>query len=358
MQFRLFNVPIVIQPTFWLFLLFFCMNFRGDPISACLLGIVLSLSLLIHEYGHALAAIKCGREPQITLEAFGGYVSYSSRRLPEKHQFFITFSGPFFTALLAVVSYYFFKNHVFASYWVNCFFYYTMKLNTYLLIVNLSPLPPLDGGQMAGYVFRRFFGEERGYFIGFFVGMIAALVGAVYFLAEQSLAFACLFLFYGMKNFQAYRSRLVKSTGNLFSQLNEAIGLLAEKDLDKAQKSLRKLTHSKEESIRARALEGLAEVLQRQGKSKEAYDLLRTSDVSKMTEGKWLLCKLAFQEKNYHLVAEYAYEIYQFRPTFETALLNAQAYSALQDIVLAEGWLHTASQFEEAKTIDLQEALK
>lgn len=326
--------------------------------SACLLGVVLSLSLLIHEYGHALAAIKCGRDPQIILEAFGGYVSYSNHGLHEKYRFFITLSGPLFTALLVAVSYYVFKSHVFTPYWVNCFFYYMMKLNTYLLIVNLAPLPPLDGGQMAGYVLRRFFGEERGAFLSFLVGMVAALVGAVYFLAQQSVVFACLFLFYGMKNFQAYRSRPVKPKGNLFSQLNEATGLLAEKDLDKAQKSFRKLTQSKDESIRARALEGLAEALQQQGKTKEAYHLLKTSDVSKMTEGKWLLCKLAFQEKNYHLVAEHAYEIYELRPTFETALLNAKAYFSLQDIVLAEGWLHTASQFEEAKTVDLQEALK
>ncbi|MDP1609050.1 MAG: M50 family metallopeptidase [Chlamydiales bacterium] len=326
--------------------------------SACLLGVVLSLSLLIHEYGHALAAIKCGREPQIILEAFGGYVSYPNRGLHEKYRFFITLCGPLFTALLIGVSYYFFKSHVFTSYWVNCFFYYMMKLNTYLLIVNLAPLPPLDGGQMAGYVLRRFFGEERGAFFGFLLGMVAALVGAVYFLAQQSVVFACVFLFYGMKNFQAYRSRPVKSKGNLFSQLNEAMGLLAGKELDMAQKSFRKLIRSNDESIRNRALEGLAEALQQQGKPKEAYDLLRTSDVSKLKEGKWLLCKLASQEKNYHLVAEYAHEIYELRPTFETALLNAKAYSSLQDIVLAEGWLHTASQFEEAKTVDLQEALK
>lgn len=358
MKFRLFHIPVIVQPTFWPFLFFFCYSAHAEPMFMLLLAFVLILSLWFHEYGHAVAAVKYGKHPTITLEAFGGYVSYTSGGLDEKQQCLIVTAGPCFTALLMGASYYLLKSHLFASYWANCFCYCATKLNTYWLIVNLAPIFPLDGGQIARYLLRRYVGDEKGTILSLFLGMGAACIGAIYFLFHQELFFACLFLFYGAKAVQdcwAYPVRWRKASG--LSLLSDALDLLANEKFSKAQKLFQRLIRSKDASIRTRALQGLAQALERQEKYADAYQLLITHDVSKIAEGKWLLCKLAYGQKNFRLVAQNAHEIYAMRPTFETALLNARAHAHLGEAALAEGWLHTALQFEEAKAVSREDIL-
>ena len=69
------------------------------------------------------------------------------------------------------------------------------------------------------------------------------------------------------------------------------------------------------------------------------------SDHQLLKEGKCLLCKLAFEYKNYELIAKYSRDIYAIEPSFEIALLNSKAFSCLQKPALSGAWLVTASQF-------------
>lgn len=152
MQFQLFNIPITIRLSFWPFLLFCSLD--ANPIYMALLAVIFAGSLLIHELGHGLAALKWGASPAITLEAFGGYTSFS-RSIDEKKHFLITLAGPLFTAFLIALAYYLLKSRLFESYWPNVFCYMLMRLNIYWLLINLAPLRPLDGGKMAAYFFQK-----------------------------------------------------------------------------------------------------------------------------------------------------------------------------------------------------------
>ena len=359
MNFRFLNIPVTVQPTFWLFVIFFCYDSYSSPGHMLLLATTLGFSLLFHEYGHGLAAKKFGKDPEITLEAFGGYASYTSGALTDTQHFIITLCGPVFTGLLIAISYYLLEVHLFGSYWPNCFLYYMMKLNIYWLFVNLAPLKPLDGGQMMSYLLNRFLGAEKGNFYSLILGNVTGLLLTSYFLYYEDYIFALIFASYGIKNFQAYQSHPShpsKRHGSAFDQLKEATQLLDEKELAKAELIFKKLVRSKDEYFKIHASQGLASIFEQQGKNKEAYNLLISIDPSKLLQGKWLLSKLAYREQNYLLVTTLALDVYNTHPTFETALLNAKAFAKIGDDHLAVGWLNTAMQFDEAKS-DINEIL-
>lgn len=348
MQFKFLNIPVTIERTFCLFLFFFCYQSGLEMTEISILALVMFFSLLFHEYGHALAAKKFGQHPEITLEAFGGYAAYDGRRISEKHHFIITLCGPLFTALLIGVSFLLLKNHEAYSYPFKFFLHYTQKLNTYWLIVNLAPLYPMDGGKLVGYFFKRWLGNEKGHLLSLMLGNIVAVAGATYFLLNESYIFAYLFLYHGWKNFQLFRLERRERKPIAFVLYNQAVQELAEKNTEKSGTLFKKLVKSKDPYIKARAIEGLAEVLILEGKKSEAYRLLLSTNLKSLSRGKWLLCQLAYDEKNYSLFNELGREAYEANPTFETALLNAKAFSQLQDPFYGAGWLNTALHFQEA----------
>lgn len=345
MKFNLLNVPVTIQPTFWLFVLIFCFQAQIEPLKMVILAFVLLFSLLFHEFGHALAAQKFGCSPEITLENFGGYASYRNGGLTDAQELVITLCGPAFTALLIAVSSYLLKCQMIHVYEVNYFFFCTKKLNTYWLIVNLAPLSPLDGGKVAEYFLRKWFGE-RGRRYGLVLGTITAAMGTIYFFATESYMFAYLFLYYGWRNLQVYDREFPKRKSSDFCRYNEAMQARENGESEKAKAVLKQLSRSRDEYFKIRSLEGLAAILDQEGKVKEAYEAIAKVDFAKLTSGKWLLCKLAYSQGNYELIAKLSREIYEAHPTFETALLNAKTFAQLQNAEYAVGWLKTALQFD------------
>lgn len=93
MNFTFLNIPVGIHPSFWIFLLFFTGIYNNPSIESVIVGAVMFVSLLVHEYGHALTAAYFGAKPTITLEAFGGRAEYSSFGISRKKQLLITLYG-------------------------------------------------------------------------------------------------------------------------------------------------------------------------------------------------------------------------------------------------------------------------
>lgn len=99
-----------------------------------------------------------------------------------------------------------------------------------------------------------------------------------------------------------------------------------------------------DESKKIAALETLALILYRENKCQEAYHLLLQGNINKYKNGKCLLCKLAYKENNFELIAKYSAEIYAIEPTHEIAVLNQKAFTALDQPDLAEHWRQMAIQ--------------
>ena len=77
-NFRFLRIQCTIHPSFLLIVLFFTGLYRDLSIENLITALILIVSLLVHEYGHALAALYFGAKPEIHLEAFGGTTKYSS----------------------------------------------------------------------------------------------------------------------------------------------------------------------------------------------------------------------------------------------------------------------------------------
>lgn len=355
MIFRFLNVNVRILPTFWVFLLFFAYEPNRSMLQMGVLGLVLFLSLLIHEFGHALAALKFGKEPEVVLEGIGGYASYDGRGMSDKEQFIVTLCGPLFTGILIGLSWYLVKMSPCQIGAVRFFFYAMMKLNVWWLIVNLAPLLPLDGGKMALFGLRKWLGFERGGWWALLVGNGTALAGALYFMGCSNYLFAGLFLMHGWRNYQLFVAEKGRGKQSEFALYNEAIGLAQREEGEKAKAILEKLSRSKDDYIRVRAAVALANLLERMGNQEKAYQTLEKVDAKKLDEGKLLLCKLAFMMGNYRLVERHSIEIYEMHPTFDVALLNAKTFACLNNGVFSAAWLGTALLFDEgkAKGVDL-----
>jgi stage IV sporulation protein FB len=179
LHFPFFGIPVRIHPFFWLigFLLGpWEPRWGSSPVPGMLVWIVtFSIAIFFHELGHALAMRRYGFRPAITLYGMGGLTSYGPAQAYNPQgsetlrQIFISVAGPGAGFLLAAV--------VFGVVWIatrkpidfdlggrfgitigdvpiktaslNYFVYWLMSISIIWGIVNLLPVYPLDGGQIA-----------------------------------------------------------------------------------------------------------------------------------------------------------------------------------------------------------------
>ncbi len=346
MKFKFLNIPIYIHPTFWIFLLFFTDIYRDLSIESVIWGIVLFFSLLVHEYGHALTALYFGAKPTVILEAFGGKARYNSRGITPKQEFLIILNGPLLESVLILLSYTLLKLNIFEGYsYIQYFLYVTMRLNILWCLLNLIPLIPLDGGHLARYILEKIF-EQNGHKISIIIGLGCTVLVAPYLYYEGFFFFGTLLVIFGFQNFQVLRENLASpEEKSPFTSYLKGIEALNDNESERAKAIFKKLLKSKNIQVKHSAIESLAKTYSQTSKTQKAYNLLLKADHNLLKEGKCLLCKLAFERKNYALVSKYSREIYEINPSYEIALLNSKAYARLKEPSLAGAWLMTASQF-------------
>lgn len=351
MHFRFLNIPVQIHPSFWIFVIFFTNIYRDPSIYSVIIGVVLLMSLLVHEYGHALTALYYGAEPTICLEAFGGKAYYDNRGMSPWQEFLITLNGPLLESLLILISYSLLKSGVFTGHaYIQFFLYVTLRVNILWCLLNLIPVTPLDGGHLLRYFLEKKWGD-KGHKISLMIGLMTVAVIAPYLYFKGLYFFGTLLLILGFQNFQMLRYKRFSPKESPFKTYIQGMEALENNDLEKGKNLLKKLLKSKDPQIKQSATESLATIYAKENDIETSYRLLLQSNHEALKEGKYLLCKLAFQQKNYSLVTQYSHDIYELHPTFETALLNSQAFAQQNDPELAGGWLETATLFSpEAHT--------
>lgn len=153
--------------------------FRALPQTLAIeFALLVVLSILFHELGHALVA-KAYQQTgiSITLHGFGGFASISgSRTLLE--DLWITLAGPAATFLTAAL---FYVMSVYAGDGVQGrIFGILAELNVGLGVINMIPLMPWDGGRALANLLSLKMGPERGFRIVGFVGLVLAPAVAYY----------------------------------------------------------------------------------------------------------------------------------------------------------------------------------
>jgi stage IV sporulation protein FB len=199
--FKLGRVPVRIHPFFWVSTLGLSLR-PGVTFAhvAIWCGAVL-VSILVHELGHAIAFRRFGYESRITLYGFGGLASADGGhgRLSTRAHILISAAGPFagfafagvIAAILLQLGY-----RVPLVFWtlgsgrwianplVSPLVFDLMAINVLWGVMNLLPVQPLDGGQIALEIARArdpVHGVERSVWLSFFVGTIVAVVGLLGF---------------------------------------------------------------------------------------------------------------------------------------------------------------------------------
>jgi Zn-dependent protease len=340
-------IPLIIHPFFWLTAaLIGWLNSRSLIGTFIWMGIIL-VSVVVHEYGHALTAKFFKQKVRIQLIAMGGVTSFEGPKLKYWKQFLITLNGPIFGFLL------FLGATVLLRYEWSLLFtkilILTQMANLIWTVINLIPVIPLDGGQLLRITLEGFFGVA-GFRASLLIGAILSLLIALAFFMMQALLIGVFMFFFAFQNFDMWRkSRYVTlddRDDDLKKDLLEAEMALQRGDKHEAKQILEKVRSNGAHGILAfTAMQYLAFLAMEEGKTEEAYELLIPIRQHLSNDGLCLLHKLAAIHKNDSLVTSLSQECYQIAPTQEMALENARAFARLNNAKAAGGWLQTANQF-------------
>ncbi len=208
---QLAGIGIYIHATFWLLILYILVaNWaQGHSLAVALGGVAFVLTILgcivLHEFGHALMARRFGiRTRDITLLPIGGLARLE--RMPEKplEELWVALAGPAVNVVIAGVLFVFVKAlglpaHWTTFHWVGgSFLDNLMVVNVWLVLFNLVPAFPMDGGR----VLRALLATRRDYTeatqLAARVGQgVAFLFGLVGLFTDPFLLFIALFVWMG-----------------------------------------------------------------------------------------------------------------------------------------------------------------
>lgn len=178
LTFRLFGIPVRIEPWFWVTLALIGGGLRANDAMSMLLVLLFVLagfiSILAHELGHALTVRRFGLSPAITLIAFGGYASFPAGRLTRRQSFFVTAAGPvvqfLFGVLVLLLSA---LLPISAESLIFVFLRYLIGVSVVWAILNCLPIYPMDGGQMLAAIL----GPKRERYVYLTAVFCAVLIG-------------------------------------------------------------------------------------------------------------------------------------------------------------------------------------
>lgn len=202
-RFLIFNIPVTVQPWFWLTLAFISGNLfvdnMQDIINLLLFLIAGFISILVHELGHALTAKHFGRRVEIVLQAFGGYAAYSGAgALGRKQSFLITAAGPGIQIVLGLAALAMVRSGPEMNPQIQYFLVVLAGISLIWAVLNLLPILPMDGGRLV----ENALGPERRKT----ALMISLVSGVLVCLLALRMGQPILAIFVGMFAFQSFKA--------------------------------------------------------------------------------------------------------------------------------------------------------
>lgn len=238
LRFTIAGIPVRVHPVFWLLTLL--LGATGDLILIPIWLLVVFISILVHELGHALAFRRYGQRSHIVLHFAGGLTipepTYWGRGvanvyLSPNQNIFISLAGPgagFLLAALVIIFVLVTGGSVgttwllgvlplpltaelpFGSRIIELLVTLMLWVNIFWGLVNLMPVFPLDGGNIARNILIQYDpldGVRKSLWLSVIAGGIIALIGLIFF---RSIFMALLF---GLLAFQSYQSLQGRAMG-------------------------------------------------------------------------------------------------------------------------------------------------
>jgi Zn-dependent protease/predicted transcriptional regulator len=207
---RIAGTDIKVHVTFllvvgWWALIGYSQGGLTAALTSALALLALFACVLLHEFGHILMARRFGvRTPDVILLPIGGVARLE--RIPDepKQELLIALAGPAVTLGIAVILYLVLRlsgspAQVTALSEHQPFLAQLVTVNVYLLLFNLIPAFPMDGGRVLRALLSSRMGLLRGTRIAATLGQTLAVVGGLYGLtrSEPLLVLVAFFVFLG-----------------------------------------------------------------------------------------------------------------------------------------------------------------
>ena len=175
------SVPVHVSP--WYLLLLVYLTYR-NPGDGLLIAACITVSLLTHEFGHALVARYFKLQPQILLHGFGGLTGHERARR-DRDEALIIAAGPLAGLLLGAVVFAVARFTPIASPTLRGLLQYFIYINFFWSAFNLLPMWPMDGGQLFRIGASKLLKPTRGERVTHIVSIVvvALLAVASYYLA-------------------------------------------------------------------------------------------------------------------------------------------------------------------------------
>lgn len=340
------RIPISIQPLFWLVAFFIGAMSTANIIQTLFAVVAIAISVLFHEFGHALTAIVFGQKTRIELAAFGGFTYREGRKLKLWEEFIVVFNGPLAGFIIGVIAWMFYRHAAIEN--ANLLFVvrFTAIVNFYWTVINLFPVLPLDGGHLLSIILEAIFGV-RGVKWALYLGIVFSCAVCIFFFIIKAFIAGAIFLLLTFESFRALRYYKLMSHKDRDADLQQEFRS-AQQDFDEGNHVL---ALEKLEGVRNKAQEGIlytmatqqiAEIYREQSRYKEGYEILLPIKKTLSGESLTLFQYLAFANEDYETVTHIASECFQVSPSYETAILNALSHGALNQAEPAVGWLDCA----------------
>jgi Zn-dependent protease len=184
---RLFGINVQIHWTFWLLPLWVVFAWLNGPRilplwMTLLLIAVLFVCVVLHEFGHALTARQFGiRTRNITLTPLGGIAQLERMSHKPWEEFCIAVAGPLVNVVLAVL----FGAPLIFSYGIDpkvtetaiwTFGFVLVWMNILMVLFNMLPAFPMDGGRVLRAILSSFMGVLDGTRAAVTVGTVVAIL--------------------------------------------------------------------------------------------------------------------------------------------------------------------------------------
>lgn len=222
LRFRLGDIPVRVHPMFWLACAFLGIGGSDRRIEILLIWMFsVFVSILVHELGHAVTSRAFGGRPAITLYAFGGLASYTSRGMTRGQRIAITLAGPaagfalagLIVALLSALG----IGVRVRGGWIvpliplraNPYLFFLtadlLQINVWWGLINLLPIQPLDGGRVTLELLTA--RRPRGLYQSFMLSTCVAGAVALYgVLALQDWFLALFFGYLAVSSYQTLQA--------------------------------------------------------------------------------------------------------------------------------------------------------
>ncbi|MEN3315531.1 MAG: hypothetical protein V7605_1765 [Acidimicrobiaceae bacterium] len=202
LRFRIFGIPVHVDASF--FLIAALLGFGGGTLVFIASWVaVVFVSVLLHELAHAVAFRLYGQHPRIVLQGMGGLTS-GSGPLAGHRDIIVSLAGPLTGLILLGVPAFVLRGPAGSAATWDLVLRELVFVNVAWSGVNLLPVLPLDGGQVAASVLRRFRGDDGqrlAHQVSIAVAAAAALVAY-----QLNYVFGSLFaVFFIAQNYSALR---------------------------------------------------------------------------------------------------------------------------------------------------------